>query len=93
MLTRSELAGFEVCSPIPFLFEKHMYIFVIICQILLYHAHGMQQPISETKTILVSQNLVNWFLNPVSKVIALHAMLKSINSIHVRYVLKVEFVF
>jgi len=46
----------------------------------------MQEPISET--ILVSQNLVNWFLNPVSKVIALHAMLNPINSIHFEYILK-----
>jgi hypothetical protein len=44
-----------------------------ICLILIYPAHGMQQPISETSHEFTfhdffSQNLVNWFLNPVSKI-------------------------
>ena len=62
--TRKILAGFDV-------------IITLHINALIYFDHGMQQPISEANLEVifrdfVSQNLVNWFLNPVSKMIFLH---------------------
>ena len=61
-------------------FSLQTSLFSVVIAFFIYRAHGMQQPISEANLDLnlvkdfdgsFSQNLVNWFLNPVNKVNAL----------------------